>query len=99
LGVSVTAARDLPGQPAALGLQFWHGTQARTVELSTHRTSARPRFWLWNLRGSVWVTFDPAGNEVPIPPLFGTQRAPAELTPGRPPRWLTDLYRRGRPAP
>src|SRR6266511_2175652 len=91
LGVVCTAARDRPGQPER-GLEFWHGTRARTVEKNTTTTPAQMPFWLWNVPGSEWVSYDSSGGALPNPQFLGTARTPAELLAGKPPRWLSDLF-------
>jgi Cellulase (glycosyl hydrolase family 5) len=91
LGVVCTAARDRPGEPER-GLEFWHGTPAHTVERNTTTTPAKAPFWLWNVPGSVWVSYDVTGSELPTPRLLGSPRPQADLLPGKPPRWLTDLF-------
>jgi hypothetical protein len=91
LGVVCTAARDLPGR-VERGLQFWHGKPNRTVDKNTTTTPARLPFWLWNVPGSVWVSYDASGAELPTPQLLGSARPTADLLPGKPPRWLTELF-------
>ena len=89
LGVYCTAARD------GWGLSVWHGTTARQIvpnpELHDKTPAVEP-FWLWNTKGSQFVTYTPGGSVREKPLILGSPREPIDIPAGRPPTWLTDSY-------
>lgn len=86
LGVVCTAARDGGGS------EFWHGTASGKVQRNDTATPATLPFWLWPTRGSRWVSFNPAGDLLPRPVMFGRLQNKRNLHKPRPPKWLTELF-------
>jgi hypothetical protein len=83
LGVTCTAAKG------GAGMNFWHGGKGKKVLQNTKTTPAKKPFWLWNTKGSSWVTYDASGKALAKPIIFQVARNKSALTPPTPPAWLT----------
>ncbi|MBU1405603.1 MAG: peptidoglycan recognition protein family protein [Proteobacteria bacterium] len=83
LGVTCTAAQG------GAGMNFWHGEQGKKVVENTRKTRAKKPFWLWNTKGSSWVTYDATGKALAKPLIFQVARDKAHLPTPNPPAWLT----------
>ncbi|MBU0680016.1 MAG: peptidoglycan recognition protein family protein [Proteobacteria bacterium] len=83
LGVTCTAAKG------GAGMNFWHGEKGKKVVQNSNTTPAKKPFWLWNTKGSTWVTYDAAGKALPKPLLFQVARDKSALPAPQPPAWLT----------
>lgn len=83
LGVTCTAAQG------GAGMNFWHGEQGKKVVENTRKTRAQKPFWLWNTKGSSWVTYDATGKALAKPLIFQVARDKAHLPNPNPPDWLT----------
>lgn len=83
LGVTCTAAKG------GAGMNFWHGEKGKKVLQNTTKTPAKKPFWLWNTKGSAWVTYDVAGKALPKPLIFQAARDKSALPTPKPPSWLT----------
>jgi hypothetical protein len=88
LGIEVTACRD----PEDIhGMDFCFRDAEGTMNCSDARPERLPH-WLWpESRAVRWITWDAAGagDEKTIN-FLGTRIAATEVSPGRPPKWLTN---------
>lgn len=83
LGVTCTAAKG------GAGMNFWHGEPGKKVVQNSRSTKAQKPFWLWNTKGSSWVTYDAGGKTTAKPLIFQVARNKADLPTPKPPTWLT----------
>ncbi|PLX46937.1 MAG: hypothetical protein C0613_15370 [Desulfobulbaceae bacterium] len=83
LGVTCTAAKG------GAGMNFWHGEPGKKVVQNSRTTKAKKPFWLWNTKGSSWVTYDAGGKTIAKPLIFQVARNKADLPTPKPPTWLT----------